>query len=234
MNVSHRGTAAFRRLVAAILVAAASGAGAVVLQPDQFVPLPGTDATATPSLAGTVLAHEVVPAAFPVGDGSRLVMAQVEAKVLRSTATGTLDFYWKVMVQPHSEGWVQSFSLYDVMAAQYDTDWRRDDAGGVAPTGAWLFPGDPAPTLQYSFTDAQRAGLGAGEQSFSFFLRTSARTYTRNGSFDLAGIAPGEFGPDYGGTGPIATFAPSPVPEPAALAMFAAGAFVLAMARRRR
>jgi hypothetical protein len=210
-------------------------AHAVPLPPDQFTPLPGTSLAQAPSLAGQLLAQETVLAAFPIGSLSQIVNVTVEASVIRSVA-GTLDFYWRVLVAPDSVGWVQSLSVTD-FAAAFDADWRSDSPGAVAPSGAWHFPGSPgAPVVQFSFSDASRFGLAAGEQSHSLLLRTQATHYSHTGTFDLSGLFFDDNGPAVGGTGPLSTFAPAVVvPEPAAWALWLGGlaALPLLAARRR-
>jgi hypothetical protein len=234
MKSSHRS----RRQVAALLAAcvwAVLPAHAVPLPPDQFTPLPGTSLAQAPSLAGQVLAQENELAAFPIGPLSQIVNVSVEASVVRNLA-GTLDFYWRVVVAPDSVGWVQSLGLSSFPVSIVDADWRSDSAGTVAPSGAWYFADPASPSVQFSFSDPNRLGLGAGEQSFSLLLRTDATSFVHTGVFDLAGIYFDDEGPAVGGTGPLSTFAPAaaPVPEASAATLWLAGLAVLPLLVARR
>lgn len=185
--------------------------------------LPGTTAAARPELAGTVLEDEIT--AFSVGG----VTGTIQNRVVRETASGTLDFYWKINVTGSDTGaGIEAFRLGDFGYSHItDADWRIDGLGSVAPTTGRLFdqPGHPAGNINFLFDTP----VLAGQSSNFFFLHTDATAYTKTGTFDLLCAANGCI------SGPTATFAPSAVPEPASVALTVAGlAMVGALARRAR
>jgi hypothetical protein len=214
---------------AAVLGTVALGAGATPLgnsfsgQPFIDTALPGTTSAARPELAGTVLADVLTPFSFAGLD----ISGTVQSRVVREDASGTLDFYWRVQVDPSSTGGgVSAFRLVDFgYSSLTDADWRIDGVGTVPPTTARLFnPGGyPAGAINFLFDQS----VGAGTSSEFFFLHTDARNYAETASYDLLG------GPSQSLSGVFSTFAPA-VPEPAPASLLALGAVVLAAWRRRR
>lgn len=183
--------------------------------------LPGTTSAARPELAGTVLEDLITPFSFEGITGT------VQNRVVRETASGTLDFYWKVNVDrmEPSVG-VSAFRLTDFGHENLtDADWRIDGLGSVAPDTARLFneSSQPGGSINFLFDSA----VNAGSQSRFFFLRTTATTYSQSASFDLLG-GPGQaLSPVY------STFAPA-VPEPGTHALVFTGLAAVALVARRR
>lgn len=71
---------------------------AFVAQPFLETTLPGTTSVARPELAGVVLEDILQPFSFAGGG----ITGSVQSRVTRETVAGTLDFYWKVSVDPTS------------------------------------------------------------------------------------------------------------------------------------
>ena len=181
--------------------------------------LSGTTAAARPELAGVVL--EDVDKAFSVGG----ISGVVQNRVVREDATGTLDFYWRIMLDPTTTGnGVQALRLIDFGVDNLtDADYRIDGLGVVDPTIARLFNPSfyPSGALNFIFGDP----VGNGDGSQFFFLHTGAHQYAETAAYDLL---------DASGTlsGIYSTFAPA-VPEPSSTALFALGALTLFGLRRR-
>ena len=182
--------------------------------------LPGTTVAARPELAGLVLEDVITPFSFSGVSGS------VQNRVVREAGTGTLDFYWKVNVDPSTNGTgVSAFRLIDFGYDNLkDADWRIDGLGTAAATTGRLFSETGSPTGAINFL---LDGLNPGAQSRFFFLHTTATGYDKSAKFDLLTTGVQNL------SGTYATFAPA-VPEPSTYALGGVGLLTLALLRRRR
>ena len=225
MTLSRRPT--LSALAIALLAGLAASARAVPLdngfsgQNFLDTPLAGTTAAARPELAGLVVADTDTP--FSVGG----VTGFVQNRVVREFGTGTLDFYWRVALDPATDGnagitafRLDGFGYNDVT----DADDRIDGLGTVPASTARLFnPGSyPQGDINFLFGSA----IEAGQSSQFFFLHTDAVAFAMTADYDFV------TGADLiGGAGP--TYAPA-VPEPAPAALLALGVLTLAGLRSRR
>ena len=199
----------------ALAVPVAPGAGAVAQ--------PGTTLAADPSLAGSVLADVTTAWSSPIDPmyGFPGAQGDVQARVVRETGAGTLDFYWRITVDGVSYPndvplafTVSGLSLSSFAGgAAFDADWRSDGTGDVAPADASA----TATSVTWDFT---AGAFGPATSSYFVFLRSTAT------SFDDAAAV--HFGATTAGA-----FAPSAVPEPAGAGLAMAGLALLAAARRR-
>jgi hypothetical protein len=214
-----------KSLLAAVLISVGSSASAVVLTPGVMTPLPGTTVALEPQLAGIVLEDVVQVYSFAANGGT--MSGTVQSRVVRSSVDGTLDFYWRVISDTASSGAMQSFRLGDFYTSAYNANWRIDGLGNTAPQAAYLFPGTGG-NVNFEFAGVQGGGLAPGFESFFMFLDTSATNYSMSAIYDLTNMGQTEI------SGAYATFAPSDVPEPASLALFALGFGGVLLARRRK
>lgn len=184
---------------------------------------PGTTLAADPSLAGSVLADVTTAWSSPIDPmyGFPGAQGDIQARVVRETGSGTLDFYWRITVDGVSYPndvplafTVSGLSLSSFAGgAAFDADWRSDGTGDVAPA-------DASATATSVTWDFAAGAFGPATSSYFVFLRSSAT------SFDSAATV------DFGATS-ASTFAPSAVPEPAGAGLAMAGLALLAAARRR-
>ena len=226
MNHPHR-PAAFALTGLAFALLCALPARAVPVAPGGGpVVLPGTTLAADPALAGTVLADvqahwisAIDPLyGFPGAEG------ELFSRVVRQTGSGTLDFYWRITVEPPSyPNFVpQSLALTGLSlanfltGASFDANYRTDGVGTTAPSGA--FAAD-AGSFTYTFSSQN---FGPGSQRYFLLLHSNATSYD---AFALATL----------GVTTVATFAPTaPVPEPQTWALMLGGLALVAAAQRRR
>lgn len=194
------------------------GAGAVALS--------GTTVAANPNLAGTVLADEVsrwISAddplyGFPGAEGT------LQSRVVRETSAGTLDFYWKINVDPPSYPYLvpQTLTISGLQLANFltgssfDANYRLDSLGTTAPQSA-LAASNTSFSFQFSSNN-----FGPGSSSYFLLLHSNATDYAKSAFANL-------------GVSSIATFAPTAaVPEPSDLAMLTLGLGLLGFKLRKK
>ena len=221
-------------IAASLLVVMSAPAHAVslnkgfVAEPFLDTHLSGTTSAARPELAGLVLEDVITPFSF----GALNISGTVQNRVVRETVSGTLDFYWRIKVDPTSTGEVEAFRLGGFGYGNIvDADWRIDGLGGSpAYTGRVFNPvGRPDGAINFLFPDpAVQPGdpAAADTGSYFFFLHTDATHYAKIATYDLLG------GPNQTLSDSFKTFAP--VPEPSSFVLMALGLGVAGFAVRRR
>ncbi len=184
-------------------------------QPFLDTSLGGTTSAARPELAGLVLEDQIQPFSFSGVTGT------VQNRVVREDGTGTLDFYWRIQVDPAAAilapGGISAFRLGSFGYGNItDADWRIDGLGSAAPYVGRVFNPSSRPEgdINFLFSDGLvHAGDPADSAAGSrfFFLHTDATTYARTATYDLldaqdnlssayATFAPSETVPDGGAT----------------------------------
>jgi len=132
-------------------------------------PLPGTTAAAHPDLAGGVVSDQLVP--FAIASATSPVSGTLQVRVVKNAA-GKLAFYWKINNAAASKGSVDTLSLAGFPNQSYDSDWRIDGLGSVAPS---TVEAAPLPGLKnWIFGFRFKTPIKPGESSRFFFLRGSA------------------------------------------------------------
>jgi len=224
-------------LGAALLVSVLPSAFAVVLNPGASVPLNGTTAALEPALAGTALEDAMRPWTISTPQGD--IAGWVQDRVVRETASGTLDFTTRIFVDkvPTTPGGVTPppFSGIELAARSIysnfttDVNWRIDGLGNTAPTEAARTADGSSVAFVFGGQRVTPADLPDGSRFFH--IKTNATDYDAMGWLNL-GSNQG-MGPNF--TTWLRVFQPiTPIPEPGAWAMLLAGIVgVIGVARRR-
>jgi hypothetical protein len=181
---------------------------------DTYLAPASTSLAAMPSLAGSIVADETTSFSYLGVSGS------VQSKVIRETASGTLDFYWRVTNDPGSERAVELFRIASFNDAPLDFFYRTDSIGTVDPGIVYSYAAHPG-YFDVGFCDLSLLGacgetsIGAGASSVFFMIRTGATEFAKTAFFDLSSgnsMSDTQF-----------TFSPAAVPEPSTTALLALG-----------
>ena len=164
-----------------LLLLVAIVARAVPLPDSGTTTLPGTTAAARPELAGVVLQDVLFE--YRLVEGTRVIAGVLQSSVVRSNRDGTLDFYWRVLPSPDSNGSVAAARVTGFGGLALDADWRIDGLGNEFPHDAQTF-GTGNVTFLFS-TAGGNPGIGNNDSSRFFFIRTTATDYTTAGGFEL-------------------------------------------------
>jgi hypothetical protein len=181
-SLSSSQTRPLAALLSSVVMLTSAVAFAVPISPGTTVKLNGTSTALRPELASTVLTATSIPFSCNRSDGSVLFKGTLQHDVARD-AWGYLDFYYRIIVDPSSPGWVTKAraTSYVSTLPYVDTDWRMDGLGDVGP---YMATRDAAPNagITYSFQ-----GLYAGKSSRYFFVQVKTPGYKAGGALWLTG-----------------------------------------------
>ena len=166
---------------------------AIIPNSTALLPLSGTTDAARPSLGGEIIYDQVVSHDFPFAQGSGNVTANVQLRVVRSNATGLLDFYYRILAV-HTFTTPVKFTVETQPVAGLKftyADYRPDGVGTLRPVDFQLFAQDEVqngvPVQLYHFFF--NTGMKAGESTEFFFLSSNATQYSATACYLTNGVA---------------------------------------------
>lgn len=205
----------FKAIISASILAASSSAWSVSLTVAGDYAINGTTVADRPELAGVVLEDMISSYSF-TGTAGQLLEGNIQNRVVRSE-DGTVDFYWRIMPAGGNAA-IEAFRVTGFDGFALDADWRIDGLGSASPEIARYFgPGSGSVNFLFENDPVGVDWAGGMNDSVFFFLDTDAVNYSLTGQFDLLCADSGCVSQIY------ETFAPSEVPLPAAVWLFASG-----------
>jgi hypothetical protein len=169
-------------VLAAVTVTAT--AWAVGLSAGGSATLDGTTAAARPELVATGFDSSTTFSCRR-SNGTTLFSGTLTYGVYEEDVAGTLDFYYRLVIDPTSQGWVTQMGVSSYTGYNTDVDWRIDGIGQYGPAVA----SRTSTGSQINFSGFGGAGwpLYAGEESHYIFVKTNATGYTTGGAVWLTG-----------------------------------------------
>lgn len=145
------------------------------------VALPGTTAAAEADLAGVVVEDNVLPFSISNAAGALLFEGKLQNRVVRSSSTGDLHFYYRVRdTTPGLNGIVKNVVTTSFQAMpRILADWRIDGLGNINPVEASRSSG-LGHHIQFAFDTSSNVLVGGAESKF-FFVKTHAQKYKNTG-----------------------------------------------------
>jgi hypothetical protein len=161
-----------------LLGVTAAMAISVVLFPGGSLPTPATTAATEPDLPGGVIVDRLVPFTIKNVDGRVVCAGNLQDRVVRSTKTGHLHFYYRIR-DTKGAGAIGRIATESFAGLPISVGYRTDGLGTVAPRfasrSAW-----PGPVVSFEFVDPPL--LCARHQESRFILiKTPATAFHKGG-----------------------------------------------------
>ena len=157
------------------------------LPPGGQVMTPGTTVAARPELAGTVIYDNLIPVSYTNPAGQLVFTGSLQDRVVRETASGTLDFYQALRADLSPTAPPFKNPLFFAQRKAFsgfaaDVDWRIDGLGDqpIHPVSASRT--SDGSEISFAFGGAL---ISEGQTSFFYFVKTDATNFDLNGETQL-------------------------------------------------
>jgi hypothetical protein len=163
----------------ALLGAGAAMALSVLLGPGASLAVPSTTAATEPDLAGSVIHDALVPFTIKAPAGGALCRGHLQDRVVRSTKTHRLDFYYRIR-DTLGTGAVVGFQTARFGGLALRVAYRTDGLGTVPPRVASRSTGAGA-LVTFRLTDPPVSCAKRQESRF-ILIKTPATTFKAGGA----------------------------------------------------
>lgn len=165
-----------------LLFSTAALAVSVLLAPGATVAVPSTTAAAEPNLAGPIEHDTQVPFVIRTPAGALICEGKLLNRVVRSTATNRLDFYYAIL-DTNGPGAVARISTTGFGGLSLRVGYRTDGLGTVPPTVAGRSAA-PGAIVAFRFTNPP-VSCANHEESRLMLVRTRVMKFRPGGTTSI-------------------------------------------------
>ena len=142
----------------------------------------GSTSAAEADLGGTVIHDQLIPFKIVGAGGAVLYAGNLQNRVVKSTRTGDLHFYYRVRdTKGGLNGVIDAVRTHGFQQfPKIMADWRPDGLGVIHPHTVERSPGAGA-FITFNFPPYGSLIMSSGAESKFFYLKTLAKKFTLNG-----------------------------------------------------
>jgi hypothetical protein len=162
-----------------LLSVTAAWAISVVLAPGASLVVPATTDATEPDLGGVVLQDTLVPFTIKAPDGAVVCAGKLQDRVVRSTKTGLLHFYYAIR-ETEGPGAVGRIATASFSGLKLRVAYRTDGLGTVPPRVA-ARNAAPGPLVTFELTDPP-VSCARHEESRFMLIKTTVKAFHTGGA----------------------------------------------------
>lgn len=153
-------------------------AASVMLPPGGSLPVPETSGATESDLDGIALRDALLPFTIRATDGAVVCTGKLQDRVVRSTKTGLLEFYYRIR-ETAGPGAVGGIATSSFSGAKLGVAYRIDGQGTVSPHVA-VRSAVPGPVVTFELTDPP-VSCAQHEESRFIVIKTESRSFRPGG-----------------------------------------------------
>lgn len=182
------------RFVAAVVsglifvAAAPAAATSIYLSPNEDLAVPSSTTASEPSLAGPIIHDRLVPFAFRDAAGGLVCSGNLQNRVVRSSITGRLDFYYRIR-DTRGRGVINGIETSGFGGRTVRIAYRNDGLGTIPASRAFRYP-EPGDVIVVGLHNAALLPLSCASHQESRFvvIRTRARLFETGGTTEIGDL----------------------------------------------
>ena len=174
----------------ALVAAAGVFALSILLPPGATRPVPATTAATEPDLVGTVLKDDLLPFVIKGPNDEVLCEGQLQDRVVRSTKTGLLDYYYMIR-DTRGPGAINRIATSSFGKQAVRVAFRTDGLGTVPPREAQRSAG-PGDWVRFEFPDPPIV-CARHEESRFVLIKTASKAFRKGGETQIIATTGAQF-----------------------------------------